>query len=408
VSGGEPIYAAGPAGIERLAGAGSDGPLSDVTGLAGVAVSSDGNTLYAAKPTTSSIVVIDATDGALVRTISLPGLQPSGVAVSPDGETLYVVGSADGSIAVVDALSGFLRQTIPAPTGLAHASEIALTDDGALLYVADNVDGTVWTADTATLTTTVVIRGLRGMTSLAAEDDLTAYVGIGGSAPAVATIDVAHGSVVRSTRVAAAPTALAIWLMEIYVAEPTAQQLQLLELPSVTPVADDMIAYSTVGKRDTAIYKPLPGDEYQTYQWYADGEPIPGATSRSVVLGPAQLGTEISVKSYAHAMGMAPDFNLWTIEGLVMDPMSPSVPTIVGRATVGRTVRAHVSSWGAHTHVRFAYQWYAGSRAIKGATKPTFKVSAEQTGRALRLRLTGRQYRDTRNVFSRSTRTVKR
>jgi hypothetical protein len=94
------------------------------------------------------------------------------------------------------------------------------------------------------------------------------------------------------------------------------------------------------------------------------GEPIPGATSCKFLLTEARLGLEMRVYVYAHAAGMAPAFTFCDFASPVLNPMRPRTPTISGRATVGSTAKAKAGVWGAHTKVRFSYQWYASKKAI--------------------------------------------
>lgn len=404
------IYVADKAGIERAdLGAQTVGdPVTSTLGYNGLAVSPDGSLLYAAQAGLSRVIVVDTATNRWVREVAVPGIQPDGVAVSPDGSTLYVIGTQDGSVSVVDAVSGQVEATIPAPAGLTRASQIALSDDGRTIFVAADKDGVVWSADATTQATNVTITGLTGLTSLAVADDLTAYAGIGGSAPAIATIDVARGTVVRRAPVAATPVALTIDGPQVFAAEPSLEQMEVLSLPIAPyPVFVDSIAHDTVGMTDAVIWEPTPSGIDVTYQWYADGEPIPGATGRVVPLTSAQLGAKMSVIATAHGVGLATDFSKWSDGGGVLAPMRPSTPMVSGQALVGRTVAARVRSWGPHTRVHFKYQWFAGSRPIKGATQAKLRVHGAQQGQPLRVRVTGTQYLTHRAARSRPTRKVR-
>jgi hypothetical protein len=68
--------------------------------------------------------------------------------------------------------------------------------------------------------------------------------------------------------------------------------------------------------------------------------------------------------------------------------LAAATPTITGKARAGRTLTAHAGKW-MPSGVRFAYQWYAGRSAIKGAKKATLKLSDAWVGKAISVRVTG-------------------
>jgi hypothetical protein len=70
--------------------------------------------------------------------------------------------------------------------------------------------------------------------------------------------------------------------------------------------------------------------------------------------------------------------------------LAGATPTITGVARAGRTLTAHAGKW-MPSGVRFAYQWYAGRSAIKGAKKATLKLSNAWVGKAITVRVTGTQ-----------------
>jgi hypothetical protein len=169
---------------------------------------------------------------------------------------------------------------------------------------------------------------------------------------------------------------------------------------------------------DQVEAKPMGPGITASYQWYAGhytgrsddwvGEPIPGATSRVFRLTEAQLGYEMRVYIYAHGVGVAPNFDHMTWADPVLGPMLPRTPVISGRAAVGSTVKAKVGSWGPHTKVRFSYQWFAGKKAIRGATRSSLRIGKSTAGKKLRLQVTGKQYKAKKSALSRYTRKVKR
>ncbi len=74
--------------------------------------------------------------------------------------------------------------------------------------------------------------------------------------------------------------------------------------------------------------------------------------------------------------------------GAVTDALAAtSAPVVTGRAQVGSPLSASTGGWNITTDTRFAYQWYAGGTAVKGATGRTFTPTAAQAGKAVTVRV---------------------
>ena len=426
-SDGSLLYLADNAGIERRENGGSQAgvPVSNETGFSGLALTSDGSLLYATQPGASRIAVFDTATNTVVRRMNQFGtaIRPTAIAVSPDGSLLYTASAAYSSISVLNATTGFVQRTIPAPAGMGTASALSLTEDGSRLYVADSTQGTVWSIDTATDSTAVTASGLGGpLKSLAVSGDgLTGYAGVGGDAPALKTLDIAKGVAIHSAPLAHAPSTTALlWLNQVLVALPSQAYIDIYYTPFVPQPElplHGIVDGGVVGWTDEVQPPPMGPDITFTYQWYAghwsadwddyDGEPIPGATSRSFRLTQAQVGAQMRVYVYAHGVGLAPNSTYCDFGSPVLGPMLPRTPGISGRAAVGSTMKAKVGSWGPHTKVRFSYQWFAGKRAIHGATHASLRIGKATAGKKVRLRVTGKQHKSSKSAFSRYTRKVK-
>ncbi|MDR1768608.1 MAG: hypothetical protein LBR32_09335, partial [Propionibacteriaceae bacterium] len=63
-------------------------------------------------------------------------------------------------------------------------------------------------------------------------------------------------------------------------------------------------------------------------------------------------------------------------------------PTITGTAKVGKTLKVKKGTWDPKPD-KFTYQWYAGSKAIKGATKASLKLTKKQKGKTILVKVTG-------------------
>lgn len=65
-------------------------------------------------------------------------------------------------------------------------------------------------------------------------------------------------------------------------------------------------------------------------------------------------------------------------------------PTIAGKATTGTTLVAKVGTWQPKPS-SYAYQWYRGSTAIKGATGSKYVVTAADIGSRIKLKVTAKR-----------------
>ncbi|MCC6444895.1 MAG: beta-propeller fold lactonase family protein [Armatimonadetes bacterium] len=115
----------------------------------GLAFSADGKRLYAAGGNGHNIRVYDVTDrpdrplqlAARIRTGNgSERTYPGGVALSPDGDFLYAANNASHSVSKIDLAAGHVTATAP----VGHAPyAVAISRNGQKLYASDWGDGTV-------------------------------------------------------------------------------------------------------------------------------------------------------------------------------------------------------------------------------------------------------------------------
>jgi surface antigen len=132
----------------------------------------------------------------------------------------------------------------------------------------------------------------------------------------------------------------------------------------------------------TGTWKPT-GSVY-TYQWYADGVAIAGATGSSYKPTAQQVAMTLTVKVTAGRYGY--------VSGASMSaptaPVAPgtmrttAVPTVTGLAKVGGVLTVAGGSWLPAPTSR-SIQWYADGVAIPGATQVTLKLGAAQLGKRI-------------------------
>lgn len=146
-----------------------------------------------------SVSVLDATTGAVLRTVS-PGLHPDSVAIDAQRSRVFV--TTDGGVSVLDTTTGAVLKTIPMPQG---AILTTIDAQRARVFVAEVMgeQGAVSTLDETTgrLLRTVPITGIP---AVMAEDPHSGRVFVGPTsetgAPAgqLSMLDAANGRLLRS------------------------------------------------------------------------------------------------------------------------------------------------------------------------------------------------------------------
>ena len=122
-----------------------------------------------------------------------------------------------------------------------------------------------------------------------------------------------------------------------------------------------------------------------TYQWLADGAPIPGATARTLVLTGAQSGRAIAVRVTGTKAGYQTLSRTSAVAARRV--MGWTAPAVAGTLAVGSTVTAEAGAWTSGT--TFTYQWYANGAALAGATARTLKLGTAHKDKTLSVRVTG-------------------
>ena len=191
------VYVASTAGVTPI---GTDyikaGPLIKVPhGVAGMAITPDGKTLYvtttAVSTTVNTIVPVNTVTRKAGKPLTFgpgPGAHPSPLVITPDGKTLYVA-SALGTVTPVRTATGTPGHPIPFgpkdPDGTAH---LALSPNGETLYAFVSDPGQTVTTVTPISTATgkagkPVPVGQGPLAIVFSPDSKTAYVASTGAGP---------------------------------------------------------------------------------------------------------------------------------------------------------------------------------------------------------------------------------
>ncbi|WP_244190706.1 Tat pathway signal protein [Streptomyces caeruleatus] len=129
-----------------------------------------------------------------------------------------------------------------------------------------------------------------------------------------------------------------------------------------------------------------------TYQWKADGKVIAGATSASYTVAASVVGKKLTATVTAvrsgWVSGSATSAALVVAKGDA--PKATRLPVISGTVKVGRTLKTSTGTWSPAA-TSYAYQWYAGGKAISGATKSSLVLKAAQKGKKITVKVTARR-----------------
>lgn len=140
-----------------------------------------------------------------------------------------------------------------------------------------------------------------------------------------------------------------------------------------------------------------------SYQWYASGKAIKGATKASYTLPKSLVGKALTVKVTGKKAGYATFAK--TSKATAKVTLS-ATPAISGTASVGKKLTAKPGTWGAG--MRLSYQWYANGKAISKATGRTLTLPAAVRGKKITVKVTGkRSGYATVTVTSKATAAVK-
>jgi len=163
-----------------------------------------------------------------------------------------------------------------------------------------------------------------------------------------------------------------------------------------------------VGSRLTATAGGWPAGTRLAYQWNRTGRPIAGATGSSYTPIGRDGGHALSVTVTGTLAGYTPA----TAQSRTVDVAHGTFavkrrPKLAGQAVVGRALRVTGAAFTPRP-TRTTYQWLRDGKAIRGATRPTYRILLRDAGHRLKVTVTAhtRGY-DERSVGT-PTRKVKR
>lgn len=122
------------------------------------------------------------------------------------------------------------------------------------------------------------------------------------------------------------------------------------------------------------------------YQWLRNGKAIKGATKSKYALKRVDGGKKVSVRVTGKLRGYATEAKTSSTKR-VPRVLKAAKPRILGNATVTSTLRAKPGKWTSGAKLK--YQWLRNGKAIKGATKPNYKIKAADWGKRISVRIKG-------------------
>ena len=162
-------------------------------------------------------------------------------------------------------------------------------------------------------------------------------------------------------------------------------------LPALTSITAPFIAGRlAVGRTLTAHaghWKPA--NAHFSFQWSADGVPVPGGASAKYVLTPADLGKEMSVNVIATEKGYSAGFNgAKSPMHVAAGKLKAATPTVVGKRLVGSTLTASPGKWSPIS-IRLSYQWLRDGKPITKQTAGSYSLTKSDVGYKITVQVTG-------------------
>lgn len=150
--------------------------------------------------------------------------------------------------------------------------------------------------------------------------------------------------------------------------------------PKSTKVGQKLVAQSTA--------KTVAGQR-NAYQWLRDGKAIKGASKSSYTPGAADYKHKVSVRITRSAAGYGTVAKTTGQVSITIGASKAGKASVSGTAKKGKTVRAKLSGWASGS--KYSYQWYRNGKAIKGATKSSYKLASADRRKTVKLKVTAKK-----------------
>lgn len=207
-----------------------------------------------------------------------------------------------------------------------------------------------------------------------------------GSAPVVA--GTATRSVVLGLGAHAVSAQFAPADPALYAASTSAEQSVTIAPGTLAAATPKITGTAKVGVRLSAAPGAWTAGTALAYQWYSSGAAIKGATAATFTPAAAQRGHALTV----HVTGRKAGYTTVVrssaaTKAVAAGTLTRATPKVAGTVKVGKKLTAKPGTWTSGTTLR--YQWYAGGKAIKGATKSSLTLKSAQRGKTITVKVTG-------------------
>jgi hypothetical protein len=151
-----------------------------------------------------------------------------------------------------------------------------------------------------------------------------------------------------------------------------------------------------VGSGLTAEPGTWPAGTGVTYQWTRDGKAISGATARSYTLTAQDAGAAVAVTVSGRLAGFDPaTVSSHAVEVTLGSFGTRHAPVVRGLARPGHTLHTKGATFSPAPST-VSYQWYRDKSPLRGAHRPTYRVTQADVGHRIDVRVTAHRpgYRD--------------
>ncbi|WP_449277056.1 sunset domain-containing protein [Leucobacter sp. GX24907] len=126
-----------------------------------------------------------------------------------------------------------------------------------------------------------------------------------------------------------------------------------------------------------------------SYQWKRNGKSIKGATKSSYKLKSADAKAKITVTVTGKLTGYTTAAKTSKATAAVLRTLTATPkPKVTGTVRAGSVVKAQPGNWKP-VPVKLGYRWYRDGKAIKGATKSTYRLTKSDAGKKITVQVRG-------------------
>lgn len=131
-----------------------------------------------------------------------------------------------------------------------------------------------------------------------------------------------------------------------------------------------------------------PAATARKFQWLRNGAAIAKATGSTYTLTTSDIGKKISVRVTGTRTGLSTVVKTSAQVVVGKGTLGAKTPAITGTAKKGKKLKVKMSAW-TPAKVKISYQWLRNGKAIKKATKSSYKLTKSDKKKYISVRVTG-------------------